>query len=135
MPAGYEYIGISVQDLASQRAFYSAAFGVDVVVAESDFSDSGIRTAVVRSPTGLGIELIERTGSTPQPHLGPRERATSQGFTHLAVRVDDLEDTLRAASAAGGSIVSSPADARRPGLRFAYVSDPEGNLLELVADR
>ncbi|HTJ34808.1 MAG TPA: hypothetical protein VL738_16405 [Dactylosporangium sp.] len=34
--------------------------------------------------------------------------------------------------AAGAEPVSAPAPAQRPGVWFAYVRDPEGNLIELV---
>lgn len=34
--------------------------------------------------------------------------------------------------AAGAVAVSTPRDAARPGVRFAYVQDPEGNFIELL---
>ncbi|GGN88750.1 hypothetical protein GCM10011579_082740 [Streptomyces albiflavescens] len=46
--------------------------------------------------------------------------------------MDDLDAALTAAAAHGGRIVCQPAPARRPGIRFAYFSDPEGNLVELL---
>jgi catechol 2,3-dioxygenase-like lactoylglutathione lyase family enzyme len=102
MAASYEYIGISVHDLQQARTFYASVFDLAIVEAEGDFPEAGIRTAIIRSPSGLRIEMTERDGSTPQIHLGPHDRSATQGFTHLAVR-------------------------------FAYVSDPEGNLIELVS--
>lgn len=39
---------------------------------------------------------------------------------------------IAAAVTCGARIVSRPAMARRPGIRFAYVTDPEGNLIELL---
>ncbi len=134
MTATFEYIGISVRDLATQQDFYASVFGLDALEAELDLPAAGIRTAIIRSLSGLKIELIERTGSTPHAPRGPHEQTEMQGFTHLALRVDDLRETVRAVSAAGGTLISAPATAQRPGVQFAYVSDPEGNLLELVSD-
>jgi predicted enzyme related to lactoylglutathione lyase len=48
--------------------------------------------------------------------------------------VDDLADTLRTVSATGGAIVSALAAAKRPGMQFAYASDPDGNLLVLISE-
>ena len=55
-----------------------------------------------------------------------------QGYFHWAVYVGDLDAAYRKVLDAGGREVSSPAPAVRPGMRFAYVKDPEGNLLELI---
>jgi predicted enzyme related to lactoylglutathione lyase len=48
------------------------------------------------------------------------------------VYVDDLDTAYESVLSAGAGEVSAPADAVRPGMRFAYVKDPEGNLLELI---
>ncbi len=45
---------------------------------------------------------------------------------------DDLDVTFSSLLEAGATEVSAPAAAVRPGARFAYVHDPEGNLLELI---
>jgi catechol 2,3-dioxygenase-like lactoylglutathione lyase family enzyme len=41
-------------------------------------------------------------------------------------------DSFADLTAAGGQPVWPPAAAVQPGARFAYVMDPEGNLLELI---
>jgi predicted enzyme related to lactoylglutathione lyase len=46
--------------------------------------------------------------------------------------VDDLDEAFARVLEAGATEVSAPAPAARAGARFAYLKDPEGNLLELI---
>jgi catechol 2,3-dioxygenase-like lactoylglutathione lyase family enzyme len=128
-----EYLGLSVGDLDRQREFYAGAFQISELEAALDLPEAGIRSVIICSSNGLRLELIERRGSTRQDEVDVIGKAFNQGYTHLALRVDDLTGALRAVEAAGGAVVSGPAMAQRPGVRFAYVRDPEGNLIELVA--
>jgi catechol 2,3-dioxygenase-like lactoylglutathione lyase family enzyme len=48
------------------------------------------------------------------------------------VSVRDLDQAFASITAAGGTAVWPPAPAVQPGARFAYVKDPEGNLIELI---
>ncbi|MER7250759.1 VOC family protein [Kribbella sp. NPDC000426] len=59
-------------------------------------------------------------------------RASCSGYFHWALSVDDLDATFTHLLDAGATEVSAPAPAARAGARFAYVKDPEGNLLELI---
>jgi catechol 2,3-dioxygenase-like lactoylglutathione lyase family enzyme len=87
---------------------------------------------VLRASNGLRLELIEREGSHPQSFTDPLQASLTQGFGHWALEVDDLEEVFASLTGAGADPVSAPAPAIQPGARFAYVRDPEGNLLELI---
>jgi hypothetical protein len=60
------------------------------------------------------------------------DTSRSQGYGHWALEIDDLDQAFAELLAAGAQSVSAPAPAVQPGARFAYVKDPEGNLLELI---
>jgi catechol 2,3-dioxygenase-like lactoylglutathione lyase family enzyme len=62
-------------------------------------------------------------------HAGP---ATLPRVGHAAFEVDDLDAVLAAATAAGGTKVLGPRPAPAPGCRLAFVSDIDGNLLEVI---
>ncbi|MCU1481533.1 MAG: glyoxalase [Subtercola sp.] len=94
--------------------------------------EAHIRSAILRSASGLKIELIERGGSQTQSFADAFDGAAVQGYFHWALQVDSLADAFASLIAAGAKEVSPPAEAVRPGARFAYVKDPEGNLLELI---
>ena len=79
------------------------------------------------------MELIERTGSTEQNFADVYDGTSVQGYFHFAVEVTDLDTTYDDVLSAGATSVSAPAAAMMlPGLRYAYVKDPEGDLIELL---
>jgi catechol 2,3-dioxygenase-like lactoylglutathione lyase family enzyme len=128
----FDHVGLSVADLDAQRRFYADALGMTEVDEEFAMPEAHIRSTILRGADGLKIELIERGGSVPQEFTDPFDGAGTQGYFHWAVYVADLDATFGSLLEAGASVVSAPAPAVRPGARFAYVKDPEGNLLELI---
>ena len=128
----FDHVGLSVADLDAQRRFYREALSLVEEAGHIEIPAAQIRTAILRGPTGLQIELIERSGSVPQTFADPYDGAGTQGYFHWALTVEDLDDAFDGVLAAGATQVSAPTDAVRPGVRYAYVKDPEGNLLELI---
>lgn len=127
----YDHVGLSVADLDTQRRFYTEAFALQ----EQNYAEiprARTRIAFLRAATGLGIELVERAGSVQHRDSNALEAAGRQSFFHLALAVADLDEAIATAVAAGAEPISTPAKAQRPGIRFAYIRDPEGNLIELV---
>jgi catechol 2,3-dioxygenase-like lactoylglutathione lyase family enzyme len=128
----FDHVGLSVADLDAQRRFYADALGMTEVDEEFAMPEAHIRSTILRSADGLKIELIERGGSASQEFADPFDGAGTQGYFHWALYVADLDATFAHLLDAGATPVSAPAAAVRPGARFAYVKDPEGNLLELI---
>lgn len=128
----FDHVGLSVADLDRQRDFYARALELTELEEHLELPEAQIRTAILRRADGLKLELIERGGSRPQEFATPYDGAATQGYFHWALSVDDLDATFGHLLAAGATEVSAPAPAARPGARFAYVKDPEGNLLELI---
>ena len=124
----FDHVGLSVADLDAQRRFYADALGLTAVEEQFDLPAAHVRSAILRAGNGLKIELIERGGSVAQEFADPFDGAGTQGYFHWAVHVDDLDSAYARVLGAGAGEVSAPADAVRPGMRFAYVKDPEGNL-------
>ncbi|MFF1747429.1 VOC family protein [Streptomyces mirabilis] len=127
----FDHVGLSVADLDTQRRFYTEALGFQQEHC-TEFRDAHIRIALLRAPGGAGLELTERAGSTPQRFTDAFDGAGVQGYFHWALTVADLDTAMAAAAAAGARTVTTPAAAARPGIRFAYLADPEGNLIELL---
>ena len=102
-----DYIEITVPDLAAAKAFYADAFGWS-------FNDYG--------PTYAGIQ----GGAREQGGLSQGE--TQAGGGPLVILYSkDLETTLKAVEAAGGTITTPPFEF--PGGRRFHFSDPGGNEL------
>jgi catechol 2,3-dioxygenase-like lactoylglutathione lyase family enzyme len=129
----FDHVGLSVADLDAQRRFYADALGLTEVEEAFALPEARVRSTILRAGNGLKIELIERGGSAPQEFADPYDGAGTQGYFHWAVHVADLDAAFARVLDAGGREVSPPAPGVRPGMRFAYVKDPEGNLLELIA--
>jgi catechol 2,3-dioxygenase-like lactoylglutathione lyase family enzyme len=77
--------------------------------------------------TAPAVEHVQRLNAEPGA-----DASRSQGYSHWALEVEDLDQTFAALSGVGAEPVSPPAPAVQPGARFAYLRDPEGNLLELI---
>lgn len=131
-PFVFDHVGLSVADLDAQHRFYADALGLRAVEERVDLPAAQVRTVLLRADNGLKIELIERGGSGRQEFADPYDGAGTQGYFHWAVHVHDLDAAYERVLAAGARDVSAPAPAARQGMRFAYVKDPEGNLLELI---
>lgn len=129
----FNHVSISVADLDAQVDWYRRALGFAEVIERYELPEPPVRTAVLQAAPGVRIEMIERNGSERTgDYRDPLDMTRSQGYGHWAVDVDDLDASFTWLLDAGASEVWAPADAVAPGARFAYVKDPEGNLIELI---
>jgi catechol 2,3-dioxygenase-like lactoylglutathione lyase family enzyme len=136
LSASFHHISLSVADLDAALPWYQQALGLEEVVERYELPEPPVRTAVLQAPNGLRVELIERAGSVRPGSADDALDATrTQGYRHWALEVDDLDQAFRDLTSAGARSLSPPAPAVKPGDRFAYVKDPEGNLLELISSR
>ncbi len=106
-----DYVEITVTDVAASKAFYAAAFGWQ-------FTDYGPEYAGIQ---GNGREQGGLTKGTPSGRGGPLVILFSA----------DLDATVKAVRAAGGTITTEPFTFPG-GRRF---SDPSGNELAVWAER
>jgi catechol 2,3-dioxygenase-like lactoylglutathione lyase family enzyme len=129
----FDHVGVSVADLDLEQLWYQQVLGFDTVIEHFELVQPPVRTVILQHPNGTRIELIERKGSArARVFRDPLDAASTQGYGHWSVDVDDLDRVFAALSTGGGVAVWPPAPAVQPGARFAYVKDPEGNLLELI---
>ncbi|WEG08457.1 VOC family protein [Microbacterium horticulturae] len=127
-----DHIGLSVGDLDAQRDWYQRAFGFGTAGA-FDVPGAGLRGVFLLGPDGISIELLERRGSTHRaPASTPPDELLAQGWGHLCLRVADIDETFAGLVAAGARVVAEPGPSPEPGVRFAYLTDPEGNFIELL---
>ncbi|MDH6502550.1 VOC family protein [Streptomyces sp. SAI-149] len=129
----FHHVSLSVADLAAQEAWYGDAFGLTEAEERIEMPEAGVRTVVLSDGAGLRVEFVERSGSSPVAHGDPFAATSTQTFTHLALQVPDLGAVFaRLTTECGAAAVSPPAPGATEGMRYAYVADPEGNLLELI---
>ena len=131
MTVALDHAGLSVEDLDRAVGFYGRAFGF-----EPEFAFNlphEIRGVMLRLPGGGRLELFERPGSAGGLRaLSPLDALATRGYGHFALDTADIDGTYALALEAGASERVSPSASPEPGVRFAFVADPEGNLVELV---
>ncbi len=128
----FDHVGLTVGSLESMTSWYAAAFGLAVEF-EFALEQVDFRGVMLRSPSGWRIELLHRDGSAAGLQASsPVEAALTRGFGHFALDVPDVDAAYDAMLAAGATDRMSPRPSPEPGVRMAYVADPEGNLVELL---
>lgn len=109
------YVEIPAPDLDAAKAFYAAAFGWS-------FNDYGGQYAGIVAPDGAG----EVGGLNPQG-------SPVRGDLLVLLYSEDLDATLAAVEAAGGTVAEPPYP--YPGGRRFHFLDPAGNQLAVFAHR
>ncbi len=128
-----DHVGLSVADLSAAAEWYGTAFGyVRELVLRVEALELDI-VMLIHPAHGDRLELLHRSGSTTGARFAdPGEAALSRSFGHIAFDVHDVDAAYDRVLALGARPVMSPRPSPEPGVRMAFVTDPEGNLVELL---
>jgi|SRR4051794_19153175 catechol 2,3-dioxygenase-like lactoylglutathione lyase family enzyme len=136
----YHHIALRVADIEKAAQFYVDAFGAQpktkAAVFEGDFAgivmggvpDCRFKVQIIGFDTGV-VELfeflqpVEPTGGIPSP---------SNQLLHFCVQVDEIHSALERVEAAGGKRYWPQPEAVYAGIDVVYVTDPDGNVIELI---
>lgn len=128
----FDHVGLSVANLEGMAQWYAEAFrwkitgGFEVPPIE-------LKGVFVVGEDGIAIELLKReTSSRPVSFDSVPAMAASQGFGHIALRVQDVDSLHDRLVSLGATSIMSPRPAPVADSRMAYVADPEGNFIELL---
>ena len=143
--ARFVHANIVAHDWKRLADFYEHVFACTPVPPERHLSgpwidaatsipDTEIRGLHLRLP-GFGehgptLEIFQYT----RPESGPKPVINRPGLTHIAFAVDDVEAARDAVVRAGGGTVGDMVTRAIPGagsVTFVYLTDPEGNIVEL----
>jgi catechol 2,3-dioxygenase-like lactoylglutathione lyase family enzyme len=129
-PRRLDHGGLLVADADRARAFYVDALGLAEVPRPSNFDFPGFWVAV--GDQQLHVIGEEEAGRARAVHTGWRADELARGYaTHLALEVDDFDGYLDALRARGVEIAGGPRD-RGDGVKQAYVTDPDGHVVEIM---
>ena len=79
------------------------------------------------------IELVKAAGSQAgTPHPAPPAHAGVRGFTHLTLQTDNIAAVREVLAARGATVALEPTDVAALGIRVMYLTDPEGNAVEIA---
>ena len=150
----FNHVGLSVANLTLQRDWYNRTLGLSSLIETFGpvemptmsttipgpvSEPSTIQSIQLQNPiTGAIVELIYLSSSTSasRENTSSTAAAAVQGLFHWAYRVSNLNKTIARLKHDGVHVVQPVAQGApyinhdRPS--FAYISDPEGNLIELV---
>lgn len=123
------HIGIAVQSIEKQRAFYEETLGAEFEGTEV-VSDQKVRVAFFRV-SNVRLELLEPTD--PESPVARFLEKRGEGLHHLAFTVDDLEARIAEMKASGIRMID---DAPRGGshhtnIAFVHPKSSFGVLTEL----
>jgi methylmalonyl-CoA epimerase len=126
-----DHLGIAVKSLTAARTFYEN-LGLSVV-GEETVEGEQVRLAMV--PVGESrIELLEAT--SPESAIARFIAKRGEGLHHVALRVNDLADTVERLKKSGTRLVSEDIKVGAGGHLYVFVhpSSTGGVLLELCED-
>lgn len=115
------HAAIWVDDVESQLEFYCDALGLEQT---REFDVDGVTNTYVAGESDAEIQFkYDGTNRNPEP----------EGIDHLAVAVDDIEGTVEeAVENYGSDVIEEPRTVEEKGIAIAFVTDPEGYVVELI---
>jgi len=143
--ARFAHTNLIARDWRKLARFYEEVFGCVPVPPERDLagkwleeatgvSNAQIRGIQLRFPgcgdQGPTLEIFQYNHEEERP----KTAVNRSGFAHIAFAVEDVEAARDAVIAAGGGVVGKVVSLPIPPagtVTFAYVTDPEGNIIEL----
>jgi predicted enzyme related to lactoylglutathione lyase len=147
LTAKYVHTNLIAEDWRLLSAFYQNVFGCIPVPPERDFQ-GGALEAGTRIPgahlQGIHLRLpgygndgptLEIFSYTPQENR-TKTAVNRPGFAHIAFRVEDVPAAREVALTAGGRPVGEVVTmtiATGAKVTWCYLTDPEGNVIELQA--
>ncbi|KAK2686054.1 hypothetical protein QWA68_015294 [Fusarium oxysporum] len=134
----FNHIGLSVANISAQSKFYRDIMGFEKVVRNFTIHTPELFQVVqLQNAQAVIIELVQNADSArDQLSKDPMGGSKVQGYFHWALTVGDLEGFFAYITqpSMGCRAVSPPApDDFGVGGRYAYVADPEENLIELLS--
>ncbi len=149
MKAKYKHTNIIARDWKALAKFYQDVFGCIIIPPKRDLSGewlekgTGVKNARfegvhLRFPgqgaNGPTLEIYQYSKNEPRPSAA----ANREGIMHLAFEVDDVEKATVEVLENGGSKLGDITSSEVEGvglITFVYLTDPEGNIIELQSRR
>jgi methylmalonyl-CoA epimerase len=130
MLAAIDHVGVAVEDIDTTLALYRDTLAMPLVHRET-VSEQGVDAALLDIGDGH-VELLQPLG--PDTAVGKFLQKRGPGLHHVAYRVDDVEETLKALAGAGVALIDSEPRTGIRGSRVAFLHPKStgGVLTEIV---
>ncbi len=123
-------VRVAAANTVTLARFYQSAFGmqevnrIDVPGGPEIFVNFGATVDAAKANKGLPIVIMHRDSD-----------ATKDPIAHVILNVTDMNATVAAIKAAGGSMEGEPRPFRNSGVVIGIAVDPAGNHIELIQRR
>jgi methylmalonyl-CoA/ethylmalonyl-CoA epimerase len=126
------HVGISVSDMQRSLDWYRNILGFHLR-ASTSIEESDLKIAYISNGV-FEIELFERRGSwrIPTRDTDVLESFTAQGYKHFAFEVKDVDATWSTLQSKDLDLVSEPTTNTDLGVRYCFIRDPDGILIEFL---
>ena len=120
-------VRVAAADTVALAKFYQSAFGmqevnrIDVPGGPEIFVNFGATVDAAKANRGLPIVIMHRDSD-----------ASKDPIAHVILNVTDMNTTVAAIKAAGGSMDGEPRPFRNTGVVIGIAVDPAGNRIELI---
>ena len=120
-------VRIGAADTVALAKFYQTAFGmqevnrIEVPGGPEIFVNFGATADAAKANKGLPIVIMHRDSD-----------ATKDPIAHVILNVTNMNATVAALKAAGGSVDGEPRPFRNTGVVIGIATDPAGNRIELI---
>jgi glyoxylase I family protein len=123
----FSHMALNCKDMAAIERFYTRYFGFK----RARVIPLGNSKIVFLKCGTMYLELFDAEGDAPSP-APTADGHHFQGWRHLAFQVDNVDAKLAEIGSAA-QVTLGPLDFKDfiPGWRTAWVSDPEGNIVEI----
>lgn len=125
-----DHVGIRVRDFARTVSFYQQ-FGFDIIR-----DDRHKHVVVLRNAAGAELNLLDSADTPTDVSVASNNVLMDQtlrypGYTHIALQVADINDTLRDVAAADIRVTEGPVTFG-DGKTSIFFRDPDRNVIELT---
>ena len=119
-----DHISFRVGNLERSRAFYES-LGFEFLAGPIGPEP----VAVLKHPAGVVLNLILNGTAKDAPNVLMDVAEKHAGYTHMSLLVDDLDAATAELGRLGIAITEGPVEFGD--VRFSFVRDPDGNVVEL----
>ena len=123
MPFSIEHVTVRVRDMEASIDYYQRMFEARVILRRN--LSGGRKIAFLR----IGESLLELMAFGPAKE--PVDAREHFGFHHIGIKTDDFERTYKDLKAKGADFLGEPFEPT-PGIRLAFLRDPNGAVIELA---
>ena len=117
---GIDHPALAADDVVSLTQWYCDILGYEV------FTKTDKLVFIIKAPDGTYIEMMPKD-NTPRP----LRTISTAGWSHLALRVNDMDAAILALDKYGVAWMGAEFNAVGGG-RIRNLTDPEGNIIQIV---